>query len=392
MKAPERFDRSEDYLHEVASKLCGFTDFGTDYRDGLRMLLASMDVDPHFTPQGRELAWDAVVMTMVARATAEENWKRYPEWRDHKIARPILITGLPRTGTTALHKLMAVDPQFQGIENWLTAAPMPRPPRDLWYDHPGFQRAMRWLHDQHSESPDVAIAHNVVADEVDEQLELERQTFVSNRWACTWFSASYDAWWTSQDEKPSFLRELDLMKLIGCHTPDKRWLLKNPGSMGMFEWWLEAVPDVCVIQTHRDPVKAIASISSTLHHIHAACEGPDGAERTKRVLGLRENEKWAVMLEKGAPHRAAAKNPKQFLDIHHADFHADPMGTIGRIYDHFGLTLSAAAERLMAERIANNPEGHGLHRYDLDSFGLSADLITDRYREYIDRYAIPLAR
>ena len=79
MKAPERFDRSEDELHEVAARLCGLTDFGTGYRDGLRVLLASMDVDPRFTPQGRQLAWDAVVMTMVARATAEENWKRYPE-------------------------------------------------------------------------------------------------------------------------------------------------------------------------------------------------------------------------------------------------------------------------------------------------------------------------
>ena len=387
MKAPERFDRSEDYLHEVAARLCGLTDFGTDYLGGLRVLLASMDVDPHFTPQGRQLAWDAVVMTMVARATAEENWKRYPEWRDHKITKPILITGLVRTGSTALHKLMAVDPQFQGIENWLTAAPMPRPPRDQWRDHPGFQRAMRWLHDQHSESPDVAIAHNVVADEVDEQLELQRQTFVSNRWACTWYSAGYDAWWTTQDEKPSFLRELDLMKLIGCHTPDKRWLLKNPGSMSMYQWWLEEVPDVCIIQTHRDPVKAIPSISSTLHHIQAACEGIEGATRTKRLLGQRENEKWAWMLEKGAPHREKA-SPSQVIDIHHADFHADPVGTIGRIYDHFGLTLSAEAERLMAERIEANPEGHGLHKYDLDSFGLNAGMIRERYQDYIRRYDV----
>jgi hypothetical protein len=387
MKAPERFDRSEDYLHEVAARLCGLTDFGTGYLGGLRVLLASMDVDPHFTPQGRQLAWDAVVMTMVARATAEENWKRYPEWRDHKITKPILITGLVRTGSTALHKLMAVDPQFQGIENWLTAAPMPRPPRDQWRDHPGFQRAMRWLHDQHSESPDVAIAHNVVADEVDEQLELQRQTFVSNRWACTWYSAGYDAWWTTQDEKPSFLRELDLMKLIGCHTPDKRWLLKNPGSMSMYQWWLEEVSDVCIIQTHRDPVKAIPSISSTLHHIQAACEGIEGATRTKRLLGQRENEKWAWMLGKGALHREKAR-PSQVIDIHHADFHADPVGTIGRIYDHFGLTLSAEAERLMAERIEANPEGHGLHKYDLDSFGLNAGMIRERYQDYTRRYDV----
>ena len=383
MKAPEKFDRCEDYLHEVAYKICGLTDFGSDYRTGLAVCLASMDRDPLFTPAGCELAWDAVVMTLVARAIAEDNWKKYPEWRSAPLAKPILITGLPRTGTTALHKLMGVDPQFQGIENWITASPMPRPPRDTWATDPAFERSMRWLHQQHSESPGVALAHNVVADELDEQLELQRQTFVSNRWACTWYSPAYDAWWQNQDEKPSFLRELDLMKLIGCHD-ERRWLLKNPGSIGMLEWWLEAVPDVCVIQTHRDPVKAIASISSTLQHIHASFEGPD-AERSRRLLGPRELEKWRTMLDKGAPARRSEAN---FFDVHHADFHADPMGTIGRIYDRFGLNLSAEAERRMAARIADNPEGHGLHTYDLDSFGLERGAIIERFQHYIDRYGI----
>jgi hypothetical protein len=92
------------------------------------------------------------------------------------------------------------------------------------------------------------------------------------------------------------------------------------------------------------------------------------------------------MLDKGAPHRA--RRESQFLDIHHADFHTDPMGTIGRIYDHFGLTLSAEAEARMHARIADNPEGHGLHRYDLDSFGLTRETIVERYRPYIERYGL----
>lgn len=385
MKAPDRFDRSEDYLHDVASRISGLTDFGSGYLDGLRVCLASMDRDPRFTPAGRELAWDAVMMTLVARAIAEDGWKNCPEWRDYQIKKPILITGLPRTGTTALHKLMGVDPQFQGVENWLSAAPMPRPPRNDWASDPGFQRAMRWLHDQHTESPDIAIAHNVAADELDEQLELQRQSFVSNRWACTWYAPSYDVWWQTQDERPSFDREINLLRLIGCRDRSRRWLLKNPGSMGMLEWWFEAAPDVCIIQTHRDPVKSTASIASTLQHIHYSFEG-EAAELSRRLLGPRELEKWAGMLDRGAPFREGREN--QVFDVHHADFHADPMGTIGRIYDFFGLTLTAEAERLMSARIADNPDGHGLHRYDLDSFGLTREMIVERYRHYIDRYGL----
>jgi hypothetical protein len=92
------------------------------------------------------------------------------------------------------------------------------------------------------------------------------------------------------------------------------------------------------------------------------------------------------MLEQGAPHRAAHED--RFFVVHHADFHADPLGTIGRIYDRFGLHLSAEAEAQMAARIADNPEGHGLHRYDLDSFGLSRDMILGRFQPYVDRYGI----
>jgi len=385
MKSPERFDRSEDYALSVASEICGLTDFGDNYLTGLRVLLASMDADPRFTAQGRELAWDAVVMTLVSRAIAEEGWKSHPEWQDYRIAKPILIAGLPRTGTTALHKLMSMDPQFQGVQNWLTIAPMPRPPREQWLDDPNFQRAQLWLYKQKAESPEFTLAHNVVADEVDEQLKLQQQTFVSNRWSSGWYAAGYDAWWTTQDEKPSFLRELKLMQLIGCHEPDKRWLLKNPGSMGMLEWWLEAVPDVCVIQTHRDPVAATASIASAIHHSHRSFEGEE-AERSRRLLGPRELEKWAGMLDRGAPHRARAE--KQFFDVYQTDLHANPMRVIGEIYDYFGLHLSPEAEERMAERARQNPEGHGLHRYDLDIFGLTRGMIAERYAGYIDRYGL----
>lgn len=389
MKAPERFSQSWDYLHDVASKRCGFTDFGEDdYSTGLHVLLESLDVDPQFTPTGREMAWDTIVTYLTARLYAAEGWKRYPEWRDYKLKKPIIICGHPRTGTTVLHKLMSADPQFQGIQNWLTKAPQPRPPQEEWAEHPAFKRAVQWLANQHSASPDIATAHHVVADEVDEENELQGGTFSSNIFASIWYCAGYDAWWATRSERPDVMREFKLLKLIGCHEPDRRYVLKNPASIGQLDYWFEEVPDVCVIQTHRDPLKAVPSIASTIHFYKRAHEG-EAAERTRKILGPRELEKWAAMVDRGLVTRAAQTGrKKQFFDVYHTDLHANPMKVIGEIYDHFGLHLSAEAEAAIAARIEDNPEGHGKHHYDLESFGLTRAMILERHSRYIQTHGL----
>ena len=390
MKAPQRFRDSWDYLHEVAIKTAGgLSDFGEDdYSTGLRVLLESMDIDAHFSPSGREQAWDSVVVYLAARLYSQEGWKRYPEWKDFKLKAPILICGHPRTGTTVLHKLMSADPQFQGVQNWLAKAPQPRPPRDQWAANPAFQRAAQWLINQRSGSPDIALAHIAMAEEVDEELEIQGGTMANNIFASIWYSAGYDAWWASRPERPEVMREFKILKLIGCHEPDKPYLLKNPASIGQLDYWFDEAPDVRVIWTHRDPLKAVPSIASTIHFYKTAHEG-EGAEITRRIMGPRELQKWAIMVDRGMATRARQKDREsQFFDVFHSELHADPMKLIGRIYDHFGLTMSAEAERAIAARIDYNPEGHGLHKYDMERFGLTPAMILERHAEYIEKFGL----
>ncbi len=382
-KSPAQFYGSEDYLHDAATAMTGLDDFGDDaYRTGLAVVLASMDADPRFTESGRELAWHAVLLTLMARLYAQQGWKEHPQWKDRRIEKPVIITGLVRSGTTALHKLMGADPQFQGLEHWLTVAPMPRPPRDTWESHPAYQRALNYLARLFGVSPEAAATHNIVAHEFDECLELQRQNFVSNRWACTWYSGGYDAWWQGQDERATFDRYVDNLKLIACYD-DRRWLLKNPGTSGQLAWVFEHFPDACIVQMHRHPLRAVPSISSTIQFIHRAFEG-EGAQVTAPLLGVREMHKWIDMIEAGTPVRE--QHESRFMDVHHKDLHADPMKTIKAIYERFDLRMSAEAERLIAERIRANPEGQVEHRYDLADFGLSEAGILERYRWYIERY------
>jgi hypothetical protein len=120
---------------------------------------------------------------LTARLYAEEGWKRHPECRALAIPKPLIITGVPRTGTTALHKLLSMDPQFQGLEHWLSEAPMVRPPRARWPQLKEYRASVAALESYFQLMPQMRTAHDIVADEVDECLEVLRQNFVTNRFA-----------------------------------------------------------------------------------------------------------------------------------------------------------------------------------------------------------------
>src|SRR5271165_5411429 len=138
---PERFRTALDQLHDGVSKETGSTDFGPDdYLPGLKVLLQSMDYDPHFSETGRRAAWGQVIGMLVGRVHAIQSMKDHPGFGSHPIVGPVVITGVPRTGTTALHRLMAVDPRFQGLQTWLLDSPMPRPPIETWPRYPQFQK------------------------------------------------------------------------------------------------------------------------------------------------------------------------------------------------------------------------------------------------------------
>lgn len=378
------FASMEPLLHETASQMAGgLDDFGPpDYLPGLRVLLAAMDAETRFSPMGRQFAFGTLLGTLKARLHTQAGWKRRPEHRDVRIARPLVITGIPRTGTTALHKLLSMDPQFQGLERWLTEAPQPRPPRDTWAANPQFQATVAGLEAFFAAVPEMKLAHDMVADEVDECLEVLQQGFVTNRYPSSIFTPSYDRWFRAQDELPSYRRYADVLRLIGVDAPDRRWLLKNPGHVAQLDCLLEVFPDACVVQTHRDVVKAIGSISSTLHIARKMFEGD---QVRLEAIGPRELDYWASAMESTA--RTRARHPARFHDVHHAEFLRDPMGVVRKIYERFDLALSPEAERRMRAWIAESPTSrHGEHRYDLTDYGVTAQQVKDRFAPYLERH------
>jgi hypothetical protein len=378
-----RFEDLEDQLQRAAVEMTRLEDFGDPaYLSGLRVLLRAFDTDPQLTEIGRQFAYGTVLGTLTARLHAQHGWSQHRETLRNRLERPLVITGIPRTGTTALHKLLSMDPQFQGLERWLTETPMIRPARESWDALPAYRATVANLEAFFAAMPEMRKAHDMVADEPDECLEVLRQSFVSNRFSSSAYLPSYDQWFFGQSESDSYGRYVDVLRLIGAAEPNKRWLLKNPGHIAQIDALFEVLPDACIIQTHRDPVQAIPSLCSTLYMARRMFEG----EATRAtIIGPRECGYWHQALSRTDAARRSRE--KQFFDVDHRDFVADPMGTVKNIYGYFGLRLPDIAQERMQMWIAARPTSkHGEHRYRLEDFGITAPQVRDEFAGYRSRH------
>jgi hypothetical protein len=382
---PPSFRHALDQLHELVRKEVDSDDFGpSDYLPGLKVLLQSMDYDPHFSATGRRLAWGMVVGVLRGRAQAILSMKKNPGFDAHSITSPVVITGIPRTGTTALHRLMAVDQRFQGLQTWLLDSPMPRPPIETWKNYPQFQKTVATLEAQYAAAPEKRAAHYRAAEEVHECCMVLRQSFVSNLWNCAWSAATYDAWWQCQSEEAAYHHYYRCVQLIGSNNPDKRWLLKNPGHIDNLDLLFAIYPDAKVIQTHRDPAKAVPSLVSLLMQLNSLGEEGRREQRAQSML-TREVAKWSSAVRKAEQVRK--QHPGKVLDIIHSDFHRDPMAVLERIYAFIGSDITSQVRAGFLRRIEEKPElSHGVHRYNIADYGMTEEEVREPFREYIGRY------
>lgn len=382
---PSEFRTALDQLHELVAQETGSTDFGPDdYLPGLKVLLQSMDYDPRYSADGRRRAWGQVVGVLKGRAHAIKSMKANPGFDAHPILSPVVITGVPRTGTTALHRLMAVDPRFQGLQTWLLDSPMPRPPIETWTDYPEFQKTVAVLEAQYAAAPGQKAAHFRAAEEVHECCMVLRQSFVSNLWSCAWSAATYDAWWQRQSEAAAYAHYYRCVQLIGSNEPDKRWLLKNPGHIHHLDLLFAVFPDAKVIQTHRDPAKAVPSLVSLLMLLHPLMEEGRTQQRAENML-VREVANWADAVRRADKVREA--HPGQVLDVVHADFHREPMAVLEKIYAFIGMDIPDDTRAGLARRIEKKPElARGAHRYNIADFGMTEDEAREPFGDYVQRY------
>lgn len=385
MKADMSFRAAEAALHEQAKRVTGLSDFGPyeEYREGLHALLEAIDRDTHFGgDENRQRIFDSICENLMGRLRSQQGWKETPECLRHRIERPVMITGLPRTGTTALHQLLAEDPQFQGHEFWLIDYPAVRPPRDQWATHPGYRNAVAKLDRMYAAQPKMRTAHLILPDAVYETIQLAKQNFWCMDLSSMINIPSYERWLLAHDTTPDFRRYGNNLRLIGHLEPERRWLLKCPLSLFGLGGFIRAFPDALVIQTHRNPVVSVGSGASLAWMSRQFFEGPDSP---RDVAAKREYRLWGEGMRNAMRVREA--NESSFHDVWFEDFCSRPMDVVRAIYRAAGMTLTEEIAQRMEQWLLENPQGkHGEHKYKLDEFGMTENDIREHFAEYMQRF------
>ena len=373
MPEPRTLVGTVEDLHASAARTVGLDDFGDDgYREGLTVLLESYANDAALTERGSKMFRYFLKGALIARLLSEAGWKANPGYAEVPIERPIFVTGLPRTGTTALHRLLAADPGHQGLEMWLTEFPQPRPPRDTWADNPVFAQIDAGLSQHHVENPEFMGLHYMSAGEVEECWQLLRQSLMSISYESLAALPTYSAWLAGQDWTPAYARHKANLQLIGLHDQDKRWVLKNPSHLFALDALMAVYPDAIVVQTHREPETIIASMCSLAEH---ATQGYSTVF-TGAAIGQAQLELWSRGLREFSA--ARARYPAaQFVDVAFDDLRADPRGVVDQVYAALGTAPSDAARAAMTALDEESKSGdrRPQHRYSLDDYGLTVDQV-----------------
>jgi hypothetical protein len=381
------FSLAEDALLAAARADAKLDDFGpSTFRSGLRVLLDSLERDAKLTAFGRYFARRQVHELLVTRLRLVDWRVRNPEVEKQEIVRPLFVLGLPRTGTTLLYSLLALDPAHRSPLSWEVDDPCPPAEAASYASDPRIAKS-EWRFAQLRQlARGIQAIHPVGASLPQECIVITASEFASIRFEMTFDVATYQDWLLDAELTGCYGWHKRFLQHMQSRYAKQRWVLKSPGHLGSIDALLAAYPDALIVQTHRDPRRVVPSVSSlewTLRQVASDAQNP-------RALGEQQLRAWSRTLAKGL--RAREKHvarAAQFLDLHFHEIAADAIGCVRRIYAHFGLDLTPEFERRMREYVAAHPrEEHGAHRYTLAGFGLRAREVDDAFAEYAARFDV----
>lgn len=381
-----RLDPAE--LVRAARRKTGLSDFGDGpYLRELGILCDALEHEARLTAFGRFLVRQQLLLGLTTQLEVQDWFTRHPEIAQQKIERPIVIIGMPRTGTTILHELFALDPQIRVPESWEVAKPCPPPEAAGYVLDPRIKLMEKHLRSFEKVIPDVRRIHRMGARLPQECVGITGYVFIGMMYPVLFHIPTYarrqqgDA-----DFAGAYRFHRRFLQLLQWRAPRSRWVLKSPGHLWSLKALIAEYPDACLVQTHRDPLKIESSNTSltTVFRKMASDEiDPHGIAREwSEYLMYALNSSLGV--------RASGAIPvTQAMDVQFTDFMADPAAATREIYRRFGLAYPADMDAKIADYVRDNPaDKHGKHSYHWEDTGLDYTAEREKARPYQEHFKV----
>jgi hypothetical protein len=370
-----------EQARKLAVERAGLSDFGpSGWEEGLERTLDAFGRLP-LNAETRQAVEAKIIGDLAMRLRIEDWREAHPAIADQPVEAPVLVCGLPRTGTTATVAMLALDERLRFLRAWEGSQPVPPPvldeeaqdPRRIAAHAAAKDYAMRsmHLHDPDGPEEDLAILSGLTMHGYHGHLPMPED---------------YLRWWIDKDFTPHYAYLERVLKLLHSRRPPHRWLLKSPPHLFKLEAFSRRFPDARFVMTHRDPAKVIASTASLQCSMQVERCAPGAID--PKVRGRMFLDFWREGMDRGLAARAAL-GEERFIDVRNADVVERPIETFERIYDHLGMSLGPDLRaKLETYSQRNAPGAFGEHRYTPEDYGLTAQGIRATFKDYIDRFCL----
>ncbi len=374
-------------LMQKAVEATGLDDFGPPtFLEGLHRLIASFNEEACLSDLGAMMAEQAVLEPLTNRLLVTAWIRDHPEVEQERVERPIIIIGMPRSGTTALSHLLGKDPNLRSLLRYESLRSVPPPQPDTYLSDPRYLASVQA--DEMSELifPGLRAIHYDPPDAPVECNTLFAHEFASTVYTTVYHLPSYLDWMMSTDLTEAYAQHEHMLKLLQSRMPGQ-WNLKGPQHGFALNTLRKRYPDAIIIATHRDPAVCAASTTSLMAYLH------DRTSTIPRHIEL--GSMTAGFIQKCADglvddYRSHAGDDRM-LHVAYPDLVADPMATVRRLYEQMGVPLTSQAEAAMAEHTQTRTQHrYGVHRYSPAEFGLDTADLHDRYRSYRDAFGVTI--
>ena len=371
----------------AAATETGLDDFGAPgFRERLDVLCTALRTEAGLDARGVAAQHRLIVGLLRNRLLVEDLIRRHPEITAVPIERPIVICGLPRTGTTHLHNLMSADPALRSLPYWESLEPVlsDRERPGPGQADPRLARTEQALWMVNTAMPHFKRMHEMTLDHVHEEIQLLAIDFSTMMFETTAPMPTWRDYYLAHDQRPSYAYLRRLLQVLQWSRGGTRWVLKSPQHLEQFPALYDTFPDATFVVTHRDPVSVTASMTTMLAY---------GRRMTSDHVDLRAlGSYWAARLEtmlRRCVDEREALPDGQSIDVRFDEFMADDLAMVGRIYALAGQPLTDAARDAMTRFMAEHPRGrYGAVHYDLAQFGLDASERRRALAFYVERFAV----